>query len=268
MLRRMSPRLRIALALSLATSVTSVSADPRQRDAAPGFFGAQLDAQRGGGIRIRALVGGGPAANAGLREGDVIVLARGLPPGDAEGFTRSVRAAGAGTRYPVTVRRGAQRLSLEVTLAGMPSAGAGVSVGSIPPALTGATRISGTDPVDLGSLRGRVVLLDFWASWCGPCQMMMPALNRIAEQYRAQGLSVIGLTDDPPDVVRRVGARMRIRYTLASSPGAMASYGVRSLPTLVMIDRGGRVRSLSVGFESASALDRAVRALLAEQTRP
>jgi thiol-disulfide isomerase/thioredoxin len=159
----------------------------------------------------------------------VIVLARGLPPGDPEQLTRSVRAAGVGAAYPITVRRGGARLPLTVTLAGVPQRPSGPpAVGSAPPSLQGATVVSGSDSMDLTTLRGRVVLLDFWASWCGPCRMMMPALNRVAERFRAQGLTVIGLTDDPPEVVRGVGSRMGIRYTLASSPGAMARYAERS----------------------------------------
>ncbi|MEZ4390820.1 MAG: redoxin domain-containing protein [Polyangiales bacterium] len=254
-----------ALGLSLILAATPLHADPGGTPEAPGFLGAQLDAVPGG-VAVRSVVGGGPAARAGVRAGDVIVLARGLPPGDPELLTRSVRAAGAGSSYALAVRRGRERVSLNVTLGAVPARRSGPpAVGSTPPPLDGATVVSGSDSLDLSSHRGRVVVLDFWASWCGPCQMMMPSLNRISQRFRAQGLTVIGLTDDPPNVIRSVGARMNIGYTLASSPNTMASYGVQSLPTLVLIDRGGHVRSVSVGFESPAALERAIAALVNER---
>jgi thiol-disulfide isomerase/thioredoxin len=261
----MSLRQAFSLAAALSLSPAALHADPQGAPSEPGFLGAQLRPGQGG-VAVEDVVGDGPAARAGLRAGDVIVLARGLPPGDPEQLTRSVRAAGAGMAYPITVRRGGARMPLTVTLGGVPQRPSGPpAVGSSPPSLQGATVVSGSDSMDLSTLRGRVVLLDFWASWCGPCRMMMPALNRVAERFRAQGLTVIGLTDDPPEVVRGVGSRMGIRYTLASSPGAMARYGVQSLPTLVMIDRAGRVRSVSVGFESPAALEQAVTALVNER---
>ena len=122
----------------------------------------------------------------------------------------------------------------------------------------------GTDPVDIARLRGRVVILDFWASWCGPCRMMMPLLNQMSDRYRAQGLTVIGLTDEPVEVARSVGLRLGIRYTLASNADAMRSYSVRNLPTMVVLDRAGTVREVTVGTETPRALTQTIERLLAE----
>ena len=124
----------------------------------------------------------------------------------------------------------------------------------------------GTDPVDLSQLRGRVVILDFWASWCGPCRMMMPVLSQMAERYRAQGLTVLGLTDEPVEVARSVGMRLNIRYTLASNTLAMRSYAVHNLPTMVVVDRGGHIREVTVGTEAPGALTQTIERLLAEPT--
>ena len=123
----------------------------------------------------------------------------------------------------------------------------------------------GFGPVDLAALRGRVVLVDFWASWCGPCRQMMPALNRLSQRYGAQGLTVLGVTDEPASVARSVGMQMGIRYTLATSPTGVARYNVSSLPTLVAIDRAGTVREVSVGYEGPARLEALVARLLAER---
>ncbi|MDB4932903.1 MAG: hypothetical protein JWM10_5387, partial [Myxococcaceae bacterium] len=137
-------------------------------------------------------------------------------------------------------------------------------VGQAPPLLGASAVAMGSDPVDLAQLRGRVVILDFWASWCGPCRQMMPVLNQMSERYRAQGLTVLGLTDESVDVARTVGMRLNIRYTLASNALAMRSYSVQSLPTMVVLDRGGNVREVTVGTEAPQALTRTIERLLAE----
>lgn len=261
----MPSRRLAALVLSAALTVPAfAAADPQGSAGAQGFLGASLQPVPGG-VRVDSVVSEGPASNAGLRAGDVIVQARGLPPGSPELLTRSIRAAGAGARYPITVLRGRARVVVEVTLGEVPTRATSTpTVGSPAPAVGASTVAMGTDPVDLGALRGRVVVLDFWASWCGPCRMMMPALNRLAERFRAQGLSVIGLTDEPVNIARAVGTQMGIRYTLASNPTAMGSYGVQSLPTLVLVDRAGIVREVTVGYESPRALEAAITRLLNE----
>lgn len=263
-MHRPLPRSVRAIALALVIAAGAAHADPGAGGGAPGgYLGATIATARGG-LRVDAVEAGSPAAQAGLRAGDVIVLAQGLPPGDVSTFTGSVRAAGAGSPYAVTVLRGGRRVSLRATLA---EAITGLRRGSPPPPL-GASLVMGAGPVDLPSLRGRVVLVDFWASWCGPCRAMMPVLNRLSQRFGAQGLTVIGVTDEPAEVARREGLRLGISYTLATGASAPARYNVQSLPTLVAIDRAGRVREITVGFEGPARLEAMVTRLLAESTPP
>jgi thiol-disulfide isomerase/thioredoxin len=259
---------RRSLLLSLALLTTTLgaplgaAADASSGTAvAAGYMGVQLTAVRDG-LRVSAVVPNSPAAAAGMQTGDVIVRARGMPPGSVDAFISSVRAAGPGSRYPVQIQRGAQRLSLDVQLGVAPQ---GLAVGSPAPVLA-AQLVMGPGPADLGQLRGRVVVLDFWASWCGPCRAVMPALNRLHQRYAAQGLAVVGVTDEGASVARRVGAQMALSYTLATDATAATRYGVNSLPTLVVVDRRGVVRHVTIGADSNEMrdLDRLVRQLLAE----
>lgn len=253
--------------LMLAMGPAPATADPRPGTARPGFLGAGLRALPGaGGLRVERVVPGSPAERAGLVTGDVIVLSQGVAPGSVEAFTTSVRAAGAGADYALVLRRGARRVPVRARLEAPPEDAppGALRVGQAPPGLGRSAVAMGADPVDLSQLRGRVVILDFWASWCGPCQQMMPVLNRMADRYRAQGLTVVGLTDEPVDVARTVGMRLNIRYTLASNATAMRSYAVQSLPTMVVLDRGGNVREVTVGTEAPGALSQTIERLLAE----
>jgi thiol-disulfide isomerase/thioredoxin len=142
-----------------------------------------------------------------------------------------------------------------------------VWVGEAPPAIA-AERLSGTDPLDLAALRGRVVIVDFWASWCRPCRSIMPALDGLHAAHHDEGLTVLGVAREPASRIRRHLAESPVGYTVGrDAGGTLARYGVRALPTLVLIDRRGLVREVFVGIDGGSMLgrlERLVTALLAE----
>jgi thiol-disulfide isomerase/thioredoxin len=263
---RLRSLLGLLLLASAAPAVPALAAEPARPAAAPapapGYLGVQL-APAGAGLRIASVLPEGPAAAAGLREGDVIVGMRGGPPGSVTSFIAAVRAAGPGVRLPLQLERGGQRITVEVPLGTAPQLG--VTVGAAAPALS-AQLVMGPGPADLTALRGRVVLLDFWASWCGPCRAVMPGLNRLHQRYAAQGLSVLGVTDEEPEITRLVGAQLSLGYTLATDAHAAARFGVTGLPTLVVLDRRGQVRRVTVGADGNELrqLDSLVRQLLAE----
>ncbi|HVF57531.1 MAG TPA: TlpA disulfide reductase family protein [Pyrinomonadaceae bacterium] len=116
-------------------------------------------------------------------------------------------------------------------------------------------------PVKLSDLRGRVVLLDFWATWCVPCRVTLPKINALHRKYKDRGLVVIGLTNyfgeaegraltaaQELDYLRQFKKRNNIGYGFAVAAGVEndKKYGVSSIPTAVLIDRRGRVRFITV----------------------
>jgi len=110
--------------------------------------------------------------------------------------------------------------------------------------------------IRLSDLRGQVVLLDFWATWCGPCRESIPHLVALYKNYQSKGLQVIGLSVDKGDgsAVRKFVQSMGIPYPIALAPEEVVKkYGVTSLPTTVLIDKKGTIREKMVGFSSAIA---------------
>ena len=97
----------------------------------------------------------------------------------------------------------------------------------------------------LASLRGQVVLLNFWASWCEPCRDEMPALQRLARQHAAQGLVVVAVNfKESPATIRQFTDRVPLALPIVlDRPGdAAKAWGVRLFPTTVLVGRDGRAR--------------------------
>lgn len=122
----------------------------------------------------------------------------------------------------------------------------------------------GTTPARVADLRGDVVVLNFWATWCGPCRAEMPDLNRLADRYAAQRVSVLAITDETPDRIalferKVVPLRMRVATFRSDEPrGAIATAAYGGRPTTVILDRDGRVREIFIGQQSYERLSRAV----------
>ncbi|RLB48885.1 MAG: hypothetical protein DRJ42_22215 [Deltaproteobacteria bacterium] len=134
-----------------------------------------------------------------------------------------------------------------------PDAHGRISVGMPPPVLS-ANRLRGKDPAELSALTGRVVVLDFWATWCRPCRAVMPVLDRLHRDYHDDGLTVLGVSREPAPRIRAYLSRSPVGYTIARGVGpTWRNYGIRTLPTLVIIGRDGNVRHMMVGVSRRRA---------------
>jgi cytochrome c biogenesis protein CcmG, thiol:disulfide interchange protein DsbE len=148
--------------------------------------------------------------------------------------------------------------------------GGAAGVGKPAPLFRGPT-LAGP-PVALADLRGRVVLLDFWATWCGPCLAEMPVLRHLDETAGPRGLAVVGVNIEGAaarravdDVVREAGLR---HPTVLDEGHVRQLYGVGGLPHLVLIDREGIVRQIFQGATPEAELARAVEGALSAVPGP
>src|SRR6267143_3527367 len=120
-------------------------------------------------------------------------------------------------------------------------------------------------PLTLASAHGKVVLLNFWATWCGPCRAEIPDLIELQKKY-ADKLQIVGLSTDemPAAVVKRFVQKQGINYRVAiSTPEVDAQFGgIVALPTSFVLDTEGRVVEKHIGLNDPSLYEAEVRALL------
>jgi cytochrome c biogenesis protein CcmG, thiol:disulfide interchange protein DsbE len=152
-----------------------------------------------------------------------------------------------------------------LALAGVPSARA-QAVGAPAPAfdLPGVSA-----PVRLAQLRGRVVLLDFWASWCAPCKLSFPWLDQMQAKYARQGLKVVAINVDARRAdADRFLASTPVQLTVAFDPEGQTprAYAIRAMPSSFLIAPDGRVLYTHAGFRESdkAALEDRIRAALAQ----
>jgi peroxiredoxin len=121
----------------------------------------------------------------------------------------------------------------------------------------------------LAEQRGQVVMLNFWASWCGPCKVEMPHLARLHDKYRASGFTVLAVNiDDDGRQGAATAARWGLKFPVLLDEGKNVSrlYDLGSMPATVLIDRDGKVRYLHRGYRDGAedVYERQIRELVKE----
>jgi thiol-disulfide isomerase/thioredoxin len=126
------------------------------------------------------------------------------------------------------------------------------------PTAPGTPRAAAARNVDFASLKGNVVVLDFWAPWCGPCKHEMPVLDALARRMAPQGVMVVGvLVDQDRAGALEVLSKLNIAYPqLEDVQGqAQQAFDVRTLPSLVVLDRNGKIVAYHQGFTAEEDLE-------------
>jgi cytochrome c biogenesis protein CcmG/thiol:disulfide interchange protein DsbE len=132
------------------------------------------------------------------------------------------------------------------------------------------TLAQAADPIDLQVFRGRVVYLDFWASWCVPCRQSFPWMQSIVTNYEKRGLTVVAINlDQNRQDAERFLTRFHPTFDVRFDPQGESAerFKVQGMPTSVVIDRHGTVRFMHIGFRPAdeTTYEEELRRVLAEE---
>jgi thiol-disulfide isomerase/thioredoxin len=275
---KLGVRFASTMALALALGGVVIAADQRnamcQPSAGRSWLGVELEEMHGEarGVRVRHAVRGSPAWSAGVRDGDAIVRIEGVATSRPDDVIREVGTHAPGAVVHLTVLRQGSEVALTAKLTALPDGDEMLrldKIGAPAPNWKGLAAVSGPLPAGLHELKGRVVVLDFWATWCMACRMAAPKLTSWQAKFGAQGLSVIGITDDPVLEASQGASSFGMRYAAIGSDQSYTTqraFGVRALPTVFVIDKRGVIRDVSVGFDPRreAEMEALLQRLLAE----
>ncbi len=139
---------------------------------------------------------------------------------------------------------------LAILLCAAPPAAAAVNPGAPAPAFTLAARDGGK--LSLADLKGQVVMINFWATWCGPCRQEMPLLAQLHDKYEPLGFTMLGVNVEPDSaaaVAWLKGVPVTFPILFDTDSAVAGSFGVEGMPSSVLVDRNGQVRYIHRGYK-------------------
>lgn len=263
----------VAPSSALAAPVAAPGVEPAAAAAGPGWLGVALTARDSDepGAVVSNVLRRSPAAQSGLAVGDIVLAVNGQSVLEPAQLSHTVAESGAGGRVNLLVQRGSEQRLFAVALGQNPGLEGQLRLGFVDapaPEFAGVEVAQGNAAPTLQALRGRVVVLEFWATWCGACRALLPTLNDWHDRFSAQRAQVVSVTVDPASKAARDAAQLGMRYPVLSDPEGQTAqlYQAFALPTLFVIDRAGVVRDVSVGFDPQRlrALEATVQRLISE----
>ncbi|HTL36299.1 MAG TPA: redoxin domain-containing protein [Kofleriaceae bacterium] len=241
----------------LPSAPTQASPTQSAATAKPKWLGVMLEP---GTTHINQVLPGSPAQKAGVVVGDEVTTIAGKTVGTSADLIAVVQTLG-DKPAELVLQRGSKSLTLKITVEDRPDTRAlGQSLVNKKAPDFAVTTLDGKT-VKLGDLSGHIVVVDFWATWCGPCIASIPYMNKLHKKYPDVNMVAIS-NEDQPDISAFL-ADHNITYTIArdESLGATRDYLVQALPTTIVIDDKGIIRHIEIGVGDPNAIEKVVVSL-------
>ena len=234
------------------------------------WFGVAMSSAPSGGLIVEHVFPSSPAQRLKLAAGDVLLRANDVPLRAPSDLIEHVKLFEPGMSIEILMRRGDDEKRMRVVLEAYPGdeeVQRLMHLGKPAPPIVG-TSVQGSFPASLAELQGRVVLIDFFASWCHNCKRLSPTLARWHERFRGRGLTVVGITSDAEEGARELVKSWSIPFPVGSDPERRTEtmYRVGAIPSMYLIDKKGVVRDVRVGWDTArrESIEKMIERLLSE----
>ncbi|WP_290740011.1 redoxin domain-containing protein [Fibrobacter sp. UBA3718] len=212
-------------------------------------------------LDVKGVHPGSGCVAAGIVAGDKVIGFAGKPLTDMSQITSVISSSKAGAVVAVEILRDGKKKNLKVKLTDRPD-----DISSLTGSAIGSKMAEfGKNFYQNGEKRKvkpKATLLDFWATWCGPCHQTLPILENLYNKLGNQGLEVIGIADEPLSTLNAFYERQhRSPYPLYrdATKDFWRRYGIRAVPTLMLLDGEGYIKGVWSGVPNAKALEQVVR---------
>lgn len=201
---------------------------------------------------------------AGLKTGDVILGINGKKINGRKTLIDSLENKKSGHKISLEIGRNSKIQTLKVSLSPPPADLQKLTntlIGSKAPELKGKPI---STPISLEMYRGKAILLDFWASWCGPCRYSHPILQKVSQVYQDQGLVVIGISAESKKTIQAYVQKNNLTFPQWHDPASFTHdlYSAYALPTLVFIGKKGTVQRIHTGVLDEVQLSQYIQEIL------
>ncbi len=220
-------------------------------------------------VRIDTIFNGSPAEASGLQSGDLFLKLDGKTVKSVRELVKTVGSHASGDKIVLTMMRGKETFTVPILLGIRPDRRTLLRDSFIdkPAPAFAVQHLKDLKESKLADYKGKVLVVDFWATWCGPCRRAMPHLNDMSNKFSKEGLVVLGVTDEEQGEVQAFFKKNdKVDYPIVLDPGRKAhrGYMISALPTLFLIDHEGVVRDVLIGGgkKNMAKLDAKVAELL------